>query len=340
MRNKKVELIAGGLILVAAGLGAWFLLNLKKPNASSAFFDIFGLWFILLASSFLSLIWLLRLMLRGSNLKAAGRFLVWQGIVGIVIISNFKSVDLNAPLLIYLATGLYFVSGLIVLVKANKLAPPSPNDTAYPPIPRRKGLSRLEILLLVLIAFLIVSPLLVFGGIAAGRPVPTPTIAYNSLTPAPTFQPTPTPRAIYTGAPGQTINAGLYSLTVTQVEWAASYGEIKARPGYNLVAVNLTLASSYKFGVDLDLSYHFYLKDGNGITYRNLPAGKTPLLPNTFYSAEVKSVSGWRTFEIPDTVTHLTLEYHDEGFGDFKALLSVDLGNVLGVAPITPTPPK
>lgn len=123
---------------------------------------------------------------------------------------------------------------------------------------------------------------------------------------------------------GEVAKQGGYVVTVNGVEKSSGYtGSLKAKDGYTLLAVDVTIGSDGK-GVSSNGLY-CSLKDGSGFKY-NIQAinYKQPLLAGQNDIPVGDKVRGWVTFEIPKDAKGLVFQY-EPAFAD-KVLIRVDLG--------------
>ena len=106
-----------------------------------------------------------------------------------------------------------------------------------------------------------------------------------------------------------------YEVDVEDVQdpWVPRDGDLKASPGYRLVAIDVVVEASAD---NLDAyptgSYDFKLTDDEEFAYGPLDSGATPMFPDTVSLDPGEKTRGWVTFEVAEGNGLESLSSYDE----------------------------
>ncbi len=115
--------------------------------------------------------------------------------------------------------------------------------------------------------------------------------------------------SLVSGRVGEPLSLATYKITVLQVEsGVASYGLIRPREGYKLIAIKLAVESKAERGVTVN-SYFARLRDASGLVYKTITGGRAPLLLPVTNLERHNRVDGWMTFEVLQDARELMLTY-------------------------------
>jgi hypothetical protein len=143
------------------------------------------------------------------------------------------------------------------------------------------------------------------------KPAKTSTATALSLTPT-----------IPSSKLGDVVEQFGYSLSATQIEYPTSQDTFNApKPGYKLVAVDITLGNVSGAEPLSVFSNYVYLVDTNGFVYQSTYGGESGIGMVVLNTGE--KTKGWVYFTIPDSATPAYIKYqiNDNGTGDQKFLI-------------------